>query len=63
VYLITWFLSDFVKERANKEQLVTKKRGRKADRTEDQAKEEADLVTTAATSLEAVKLLVDKVLG
>ena len=35
VYLITWFLSDFVKERAAKEQLVSKKRGKKADRTED----------------------------
>ena len=41
---------------------MTKKRGKKADRTEDQARQEQELATIAMTSLEAVKLLVDKVL-
>ena len=41
---------------------MTKKRGKKADRTEDQERQEQELATIATTSLEAVKLLVDKVL-
>ena len=41
---------------------MTKKRGKKADRTEDQERQEQELATIASTSLEAVKLLVDKVL-
>ena len=41
---------------------MTKKRGKKADRTEDQERQEQELATIASTSLEAVKLLVEKVL-
>ena len=62
MFLITWFLSDFVTQKAAKDQQLTKKR-RKADKNADEKAEELKTNAILALVQEAVQCLVAKVLG
>ena len=62
VYLLSWFLADFATQKAEKEQQLTKKR-KKADKNAEERAEEKELNTVSALIMEAVELLVSKILG